>query len=370
MFPAHFYLRSAGRGIFLIQVLLDNRFSSDIIRATMKLLLNLFTVGSLACVLSQTGLAQPRIVQTNSGTDTISMIDPATNKVVGEIKGIPVNHGAAAAPDGTKLYFSSEAEQTLDVVDSKTFAITKKIPLSGRPNNICISKDGLKVYVAIISEPGAIDVIDTVKLARIKTIPGKGGEHNVYVTPDGKYLVAGSVAGKNMMVFDTKTDALQWSLFDQGVRPIAFETNPDGSTKRLFVQLSNFHGFAVVDFATHKEVRRITLPDIPASERDMGPYNESPSHGLGVAPDGKSLWVTSRMNRKAYEYSLPDLKLLGEVPVGKSPDWVTFSPDSKTVYISTGGVNAVSAIDIASRKEVARIPVGESPKRNITAILR
>src|SRR6185369_2507914 len=118
-----------------------------------------------------------------------------------------------AAPDGTKLYFSSEAEQTLDVVDSKTFAITSKIKLSGRPNNIFISKDGSKVYVAIVSDPGAVDVIDTATMEKVKSIPNRGGVHNVYVTPDGKYMVAGSIAGKNVAVFDTKTDQLAWSLF-------------------------------------------------------------------------------------------------------------------------------------------------------------
>ena len=336
----------------------------------MKSLLTLLSAGALVGLLSLNAMAQVRIIQTNSGGDNISLIDPATNKVVGEIKGIPINHGAAAAPDGTKLYFSSEADQTLDVVDSKTFAITSKIKLSGRPNNIFVSKDGSKVYVAIVSEPGAVDVIDTVKLARTKSIPTKGGEHNVYVTPDGKYLIAGSVAGKNMTVFDTKTDEQLWSLFDQGVRPIAFEKNTDGSTKRLFVQLSDFHGFVIVDFAQHKELSRVTLPDIPEAQRDPGPFNGSPSHGIGVAPDGNTLWVTSRTNQRVYAYSLPDVKLLGEVPVGKRPDWITFSPDSKTVYVSTGGANSVSAVDIATRKEVARIPVGEDPKRNITATLR
>jgi len=319
---------------------------------------------------STTAMAQLRVIQTNSGGDNISLIDPKTNKVVGEIKGIPLNHGAAASPDGTKLYFSSEGEQTLVVVESKTLSITKKIKLSGRPNNIFISKDGRKVYIAIVSDPGAVDVVDTVTLERVKTIPTRGGEHNVYVTPDGKYLIAGSIAGKNMSVFDTKNDELLWSLFNEGVRPIAFETNPDLSTKRLFVQLSEVHGFAVVDFAQRKEVSRIMLPEIPAAERDPGPFNGSPSHGIGVSPDGKTLWVTSRPNRKVYAYELPNLKLLGEVVIGKSPDWVTFSPDSKTVYVSTGGANAVSAIDIATRKELTRIPVGESPKRNITATLQ
>ena len=336
----------------------------------MKPLLTLLSTGALLGMVSLNAVAQVRIVQTNSGADNISLIDPATNKVVGEIKGIPINHGAAVSPDGKRLYFSSEGEQTLVVVDSKTLAATQRIKLSGRPNNITISKDGLKVYVAIISEPGAVDVIDTVKLERVKSIPTKGGEHNVYVTPDGKFLIAGSVAGKNMMVFDTKTDEHLWSLFDQGVRPIAFETNTDGSTKRMFVQLSDFHGFAIVDFAARKEASRVTLPDIPAAERDPGPFNGSPSHGIGVAPDNKTLWVTSRTNQKVYAYSLPDVKLLGEVPVGKRPDWITFSPDSKTVYVSTGGVNATSAIDVATRKEVARIPVGLDPKRVITATLK
>jgi YVTN family beta-propeller protein len=324
----------------------------------------MLSAGSLAS-------AQVRIVQTNSGGDNIHLIDPATNAIVGEIKGVPINHGAAAAPDGSRLYFSSEAERVLTVVDAKTRAITKKIPLSGRPNNISISRDGRRVYVAIVSAPGAVDVIDTVSLERVNSIATKGGIHNVYVTPDGKHVVAGSIAGKLMTVIDQKTDATLWTLFDEGVRPIAFETNADGSTKRLFVQLSEFHGFAIVDFQQHKEIGRVTLPnDIPAEKVDKGPFNGSPSHGIGVAPDGKTLWVTSRPNARVYAYSLPELKLLGAVDLGGRPDWVTFTPDSKAVYIATENNDSVMVVDVAAIKAVTRIAVGDSPKRNITAVLR
>jgi YVTN family beta-propeller protein len=315
---------------------------------------------------------QVRIVQTNSQGDNISLIDPATNHVVAEVKGVPINHGAAASPDGSRLYFSSEAEQTLHVVDSATLQLTKKIPLSGRPNNISISPDGRRVYVGIVSSPGAVDVIDTASLERVKSIPTKGGIHNVYVTPDGKYLVAGSIAGKLMTVIDQKTDAPVWTLFNEGVRPMAFETNADGSTKRIFVQLSDFHGFAIVDFAQRKEAGRIELPnDIAPDKVDKGPFNASPSHGIGVAPDGKTLWVTSRPNARVYTYSLPDLKLLpNPVDLGGRPDWVTFTPDSKLLYIATENTDSVVAIDVAARKEVTRIKVGRSPKRNITMVRR
>ena len=316
--------------------------------------------------------AQVRVLQTNSGGDNIHLIDPATNQIVGEVKGVPINHGAAGAPDGSRLYFTSEAEQTLHVVDGKTLQVTKKIPLSGRPNNISISQDGRRVYVGIVSAPGAVDVIDTTTLEKVKSIPTKGGIHNTYVTPDGKYVVAGSIAGKVMTVIDQKTEEPVWTLFQEGVRPMAFETNADGSTKRIFVQLSDFHGFAVVDFAQRKEVARIELPnDVPPEKVDKGPFNASPSHGIGVAPDGKTLWVTSRPNARVYTYSLPDLKLMpGYVDLGGRPDWVTFTPDSKRLYIATENTDTVVSIDVAARKEITRIKVGKSPKRNITWVAR
>jgi YVTN family beta-propeller protein len=315
---------------------------------------------------------QVRIIQTNSQGDNIHLIDPATNQIVAEVKGVPINHGAASAPDGNRLYFSSEAEQTLHVVDGKTLQVTKKIPLSGRPNNISISRDGRRVYVGIVSAPGAVDVIDAASLERVKSITTKGGIHNVYVTPDGRFLVAGSIAGKVMTVIDQKTEEPVWTLFNEGVRPMAFETNADGSTKRIFVQLSDFHGFAIVDFVQRKEVGRIELPnDVPADKVDKGPFNASPSHGIGVSPDGKTLWVTSRPNARVYTYSLPDLKLLpGAVDLGGRPDWVTFTPDSKLLYIATENTDSVVVIDVAARKEVTRVKVGRSPKRNITMVMR
>jgi len=243
--------------------------------------------------------------------------------------------------------------------------------VSGRPNNISIAPDGRRVYVGIVSSPGAVDVIDTASLERVKSLPTKGGIHNVYVTPDGKHVVAGSIAGRLMTVIDQKTEEPIWTLFQEGVRPMAFETNPDGSTKRIFVQLSDFHGFAVVDFQQRKEVLRVELPnDVPPEKVDKGPFNASPSHGLGVAPDGKTLWVTSRPNARVYTYSLPDLKLLpGAVDLGGRPDWVTFTPDSKRLYIATENTDSVVVIDVAARKEVTRIKVGSAPKRNITMVL-
>jgi len=310
-----------------------------------------------------------RIIQTNSAGDNVHIIDPATNKVVGEITGPERVHGVAAAPDGRWIYLSNEADNTVDVVDGKTLKVTKKIPLTGHPNNIAIGRDGRRLYVAIAQAPGAVDVIDTASQERVKSIPVHGAVHNTYVTPDGKYAVAGMIPMRNMTVIDTKTEQPAWTLyFDLGVRPMAFNTNPDGSTKWAFVQLSNFNGFAVVDFATRKEVTRVQLPALPPGEVEVFEGGNA-SHGMVVTPDGKTLVVNSLRNSSIYYVSLPDLKVLGRTKVGMSPDWITITPDGKRVYVANAGANSVSVVDVESKKEVIRIPVGQVPKRNITAQL-
>src|SRR6266446_9636670 len=296
-----------------------------------------------------------RIIQTNSAGDNVHIIDPATNKVVGVINGIEVGHGAAVSPDGSRYYFSDEAESTLDVVDRKTLKVTRRIPLSGHPNNISISKDGRRVYVGIAVAPGAVDVIDTTSLEKAKSIPVKGPVHNTYVTPDGKYVVSGSIPSKTLTVIDAKSETPVWSLvMDLGIRPMAFASNPDGTTKWIFVQLSGFNGFAVVDFATHKEINRVKLPDLPPGKFPF-PEGGNESHGLAVTSDGKTLVVNSRLNSALYAYSLPDLKLVGSADVGRAPDWVTLTPDGKTAYVANAQTNYVSAVDIKTMKEVAKI---------------
>ena len=324
-----------------------------------------------------------RIYVTNAAGDSVHVVDPGTNKVVQVIKGIEAAHGINFSPDGARVYVSNEADNTLDVVDRKSGKFIKKVPLSGHPNNIAVTKDGGRVVVAIAEQVGALDFIDTAALSRAKTIPVNGRQHNVYVTPDGKYSVSGSTRTGVISVVDLQSEQPAWEIkLDAGVRPMTFEVGADGSTRRVFAQLSNFNGFAVVDFAARKEIEKIKLPDEPtgfgAQEQRLG----SPSYGIGVAPDGKTLWVTSLSANAVFVYSLPDLKLQGHValpelklkaftqPLGALPNWVTFTPDSKLIYVSNSGIRSVSAIDTTAMKVVANIPVGEVPKRINTLVMR
>ena len=311
-----------------------------------------------------------RVLQTNSAGDNIHVIDPATNKVVGVIQDIEVPHGVTIAPDGNHVYVTDESLRTLDVVDAASLKVTKRIPLSGLPNNVAVSHDGKHVYVGIAQAPGAVDVIDTASGTNIKSIPVKGYIHNVYVTPDGKFVVAGSIPSKTINVIDQATNTLAWTAtLSAGIRPMVFTTNSDGSTKQIILQLTDFHGFAVVDFATHREVKRIILPDPPGQEKETQGIQGAPSHGLGISPDGKILWATSKWYGYVAAYSLPDFKLLKIVPVGSHPEWIAIPQDGKSVYVACAGSDATVVVDSQTMKVVTKIEVGAVPKRNASGML-
>lgn len=324
------------------------------------------------------------IYVTNRGGTTIDVIDAATNKVVQTIGNIESPEVVRFSPDGSRLYIPYRGENDLIVMDRKSEKIIKKVPLSGWPNEAQTTRDGKLILVCIrntgttAEDAGALDIIDAKSLEKVKSIPTKRGLHDIAVTADGKYAAAGAPGGHFLVVFDLQSKEIAWQVqYDYPVNPIVIENNPDGSGRRIFVQLGPTNGFSVVDFAQRKEVAMIKVPDEP---KGFGNGCEAISHGIGISPDQKTLWVNSRTANSVFAYSLPDIKLLGHVslpeqpipgkaPRGSSPAWVTFSPDSKTVYVSSCGIKTVTAIDVQAMKEVARIAVGEMPDRISTLAL-
>jgi YVTN family beta-propeller protein len=225
-----------------------------------------------------------RIYVSNRNARVVSVIDPVTDKVVQTIEDVEVPRWIAFSPDGKQVYVTNEGEEeVVDVVDQKTAKIIKKITLSGHPNMVSSSKDGRHLVVCIRSAPGAVDIIDPVSLMLKKTIPVKGGLHDGYVTPDGKYAVVGSISGRIVTVIDLQEEEIAWELkMGDGVRPMAIETNTDGSTRRIFVQLTSLRGFAVVDFATHQVVDKIKFPEEPKwYDEELNDLDAA--HGIEVA---------------------------------------------------------------------------------------
>jgi len=323
--------------------------------------MRLFAFLMLAAGLLQGGAL--RIYVANSDDNKITVIDPATNQVSGEIAVSANPHGIVPSPDGKRFYVSSESKDVLDVVDRATGKVIKSVPIGLRPNNVAITEDGKRVYICIRGKSW-VDIVDTATLEKVKSVEVGKGPHNVYRTPDGKHMIATSMEGERLTVIDVKTEEAVGTILPGGVpRPMVIDARPDKTIARLFVQLSDLHGFEIIDWASKKVTQTVMLPKAPPDARPLIPATFS--HGMAISPDHQTLWVDSMLNNTVNVFAMDTMKQIATIPVGRGPDWMVFTPDGKKCYVSNAGANSVSVLDRATYKELARIPVGKVPKRII-----
>ena len=324
-----------------------------------------------------------RILQSNNAGDVHHIIDPTVNRVVGVIRGCPHAHNLTTHPDGLYYYCANEQDKTVDVFDTRTLQLVQQIRLSERPNKIAVNKKHRKIYAGIVTRP-LVDVIDIATHKIIKSIPVHRTVHNVFVTPDESEVVAGlrgevDPGEPTIQVIDPKTDTVSWGMELTGhkqygrttheVRPMAFEAGADGVTYRAFAQATGINAVWVIDWKARKVVDLLWPPKLPLWKQNADGIQTGDMHGLEVLPDRSALWASSRLDSRIYGWTLPDLKYIGAVEVGPSANWMTPTPDSKSMYVAISGVDHTLAVDLKKLAIVAKIKTGARPARISTAIL-
>lgn len=147
--------------------------------------------------------------------------------------------------------------------------------------------------------------------------------------------------GHGILVFDMDKDhsiIKKVGPFSNGVRP--FTINSQESL--VFANVDDLLGFEVGDLKTGE-----VLHSIVVEGWEKGPVRRhgNPSHGVGLTPDEKELWVCDGHNMRMHVFSaLPPYQQLTTIPVQDMPGWITFSLDGKYAYPSSGEV-----IDVKTR---------------------
>ena len=316
---------------------------------------------ALPCVLGTAAPEPvPKLYVTNSGGDSIHVIDLRTLKVVGEIPTGNKPHGAAVSADGRRFFTSMEGDHTLRVIDTASDKIIQSLPLSGMPNQCAVTPDGRFVGVPIRGGD-SVDIVDIAQGKVVKNLPVKV-PHNCYNARRQDHLWVTSMGDHKVLWIDLKSLSYLAEIPVGGIpRPLAVTRDE----KTLYCALSDLHGFVVADIPKRKVVETIQLPPLP--EGVTFPVPRTPTHGLELAPDEKELWVTSCGTDTMYVYDITRRQIVGKVSVGKGPNWVAFSPDGKYCCVSNVLSDDVSIIDRAKRQEVARLRVGKEPKRLVVA---
>ena len=307
----------------------------------------------------------------NSQGGDISVIEIPSHKVVGTISASIVGEhpdDIISTRDGSTLFVSRLDAGDVIAVNAETEQLLWKVDVGGVPNHMTLSADERFLYVPLFDK-GLLVVID-LKTHEIVARPEVGvGAHGTQLSPDGRQVLVGSIGANQLALVDVATQSTSRTIkLPEGVRP--FQVSPDG--KLAYVQLSKLHGFVVVDLATGQVVKTVPLPTLgkplPEPSAKMSLYVMN--HGIGLSPNAKYLVANGSLSGFTAIFSFPSLELLGTVPVGTQPNWVVFSHDSRFAYVSNRVDNTVSAIDLASRKEVARIKVGDYPQRMTVATVK
>lgn len=334
-----------------------NRLAGPVLAASLAALSGAASAGVLAQAPGTTTKGRAILYVTNSAGDDVTLVDVATHKVIGSIRTGPTPHGIEASPDGTRLYISGETDDDIIAIDTTTSTILWRAAIGDRPNYIAISGDGRYVYAPIRSSDYA-DVVDTVAQKKIKSIHVGHSPHNAYRAPVQNWVYVTSMEEDKITIIDVATQSAIGEI------PVGGETRPAAITNdntRLYVALTGLHGFVVVDIAQRRVVDKLELP--PSDVEAVSTYGYTPTHGLDLRPDNRQFWITSVFGNAVRAFSVPGHKLLGVIPVGEVPNWMTFGLDGKTLYVSNSGSNDVSVIDTEKIREIARIPVGLAPKR-------
>ncbi len=299
---------------------------------------------------------------TNSLGDDITMIDLGTLQATGTIKVGKRVHGVCTEADGQKLFVTIESEKNLKIIDTATNQVTATIALTGRPNQCAATPDGH--YVAVpIRDVGGVDIIDT-QLGKIVKVLPVNAPHNAYNTGRNDVLWVSSMGDHEIDRIDLKKMEYTDHVPTGGIpRPYAVTRDE----KTLYVALSDYHGFEIVNIPDRKEIARVDLPAAPPADCILEPHTET--HGLALSPNEKELWVTSLSDGGIYVYDIAQKSLSKEISTGECPNWIGFSPDGKYVTVSNCGGNTAAVIDAKTKQVLATVKTGEGPKRLVAVVV-
>jgi hypothetical protein len=164
---------------------------------------------------------------------------------------------------------------------------------------------------------------------------------------DGRRVYLAGLRSPLLSVSDTSKHevAAQIGPFSAPVRP--FTVN--GRQTLCFVNVNELLGFEVGDLETGEKLYRVEVQGY-----SKGPIKRHgcPSHGIGMTPNEKEIWVCDAANQRMHIYDATVMppKQVADVKLRDEPGWITFRLDGQHAWPSTGEV-----IDVATRKIVAQL---------------
>jgi YVTN family beta-propeller protein len=272
-----------------------------------------------------------------------------------------VSTPAIAQTPSPALLALSKGDQALFIIDPATFTVVGQVPAGPDPHEVIASEDGKTAYISNYGG-GSFNTITVVDLATRKTLPiidlgALRGPHGLDFVAGKLYFTA--EAAKAIGSYDPTTKKIDWIL----------GTGQD-RTHMIYV-------FPRLDPIVTSNVNSATITVIEKSNGPTGPAGAPPrpgprtnwtekvipvgkgSEGFDISPDGKEIWVANAQDGTISVIDLGSKKVVQTLNANvRGANRLKFTPDGKLAFVSSLGGPDLVIFDVATRKEVKRVPIG------------
>jgi len=317
---------------------------------------------SLACALSAAASGD-RVYTADQTSNTVSVIDPATNRFLGLIqlgedvpaalsplyRGELLVHGLGFSPDHRTLAVVSIGSNSVTLIDTETNAVKGKIYLGRSPHEAFFRPDGRELWVAVRGE-NYVSVIDPAQKREVRRIETANGPAMVLFRPDGKFAFVPSSFTPEMDVIETAS----YRVVARVTQASPFSPNLAVDQDEVWITLKDSGKTQV--FSAKPPFQALTVLETGPITNHVTFVTNSAGRFAYVTVGGKNEVLVFRRDPA----SSP--KLIATIKTGDLPHGIWSSGDGGRVYVGLENGDSVQAIDTTTNECIATIPVGQLPQ--------
>jgi YVTN family beta-propeller protein len=308
--------------------------------------------------------AGDRVYAADQTSNTVSVIKPSTNRLLGVLplgapsptalsplyKGALLVHGLGYSPDHRTLAVVSIGSNSVTLVDTATNRVKGVIYVGRSPHEAFFTPDGRELWVAIRGED-YVSVIDPSLLKEVRRVPTANGPGMVLFRPDGRYAFVPSSFTPELDVIDVARHEVVARVKQASPFSPNLAVSPDG--KEVWFTLKDTGKVQVIG----AEPPFATLATL-----DTGPVTNHVAMVDNAAGHFAYVTVGGLDQVKVYRRDGAAPRLVTTIPTGPLPHGIWPSGDATRVYVGLENADQVQAIDTLARRVVATIPIGQSPQ--------
>lgn len=303
-----------------------------------------------------------RIYAAEQFSNTVSVTDPVDNKLLGVIrlgdpqpinfsplyKGQVLVHGMGYSPDHRMLAVVSIGSNSVTFIDTATNAVKHTTYVGRSPHEAFYTPDGREVWVTVRGE-NYISVIDAKTFEEKTRITTPSGPGMQIFSPDGKYGYICSSFNPEADVVTVADHKIVAKVKQDSPFCPNIAATPDG--KQVWFTLKDVGRTQVFNAQPPFNLIRTI---------DTGPITNHVN--FAHTANGSFAYVTIGGLNEVKVFRTDDFSQVATIPVGNLPHGIWPSGDGSRVYVGLENADALTAIDTATNKVIANIPIGQAPQ--------